>query len=46
MMTENVGSPLSGAGDQVTKDIARCMFLIAFYVLVLLLRFGFMTLGN
>lgn len=46
MMTENVGSPLNGAGDQVTKHIARSMFLIAFYVLVLLLRIGFKTLGN
>ncbi|KAK4829992.1 hypothetical protein QYF61_008162 [Mycteria americana] len=31
---ENVGSPLSGAGDQVTKDMKKSMFLIAFYALV------------
>lgn len=31
---ENVGSPLSGAGDQVTKDMEKSMFLTSFYASV------------
>lgn len=31
---ENVGSPISGAGDHVTKNMERSMFLITFYALV------------